>query len=163
MGLETSCTFLPTECPLVSHVIISFQKHHSPSMTAVPEEKELEGSIKVLRPLNQAKTDQVNYHSLVKVYPTPQDKERSTQPDNPRLSQKKAKATKSEERPQAQSEKQDDGSKYAMSELEAMLGITVQETLPASLAQTSKETTVPPTAATKSRTKHYHPPGVASR
>jgi len=52
MGLETSCTFLPTECPLVSHVIISFQKHHSPSMTTVPEEKELEGAIKVLRPLN---------------------------------------------------------------------------------------------------------------
>jgi len=99
----------------------------------------------------------------VKVYPTPQDREKNTQPDNPKLSQKKAKTTKIEDRPQAQAEKQDDGNKYAMSELEAMLGITVQETLPASLAQTGKETTVPPAAATKARTKHYHPPGVASR
>jgi len=24
MGLETSVTFLPSECPLVSHVIVSF-------------------------------------------------------------------------------------------------------------------------------------------
>lgn len=94
-------------------------------MTAVPEEKELEGAIKVLRPLNQAKTDQVNYHSIVKVYPTPQDKEKNTQPENPKPNQKKAKAIKNEERSQAQADKQDEGNKYAMSELEAMLGITV--------------------------------------
>jgi hypothetical protein len=35
------------------------------------------------------------------VYTTPQDKEKSTQPDNPKVSQKKAKATKNEDRPQA--------------------------------------------------------------
>jgi hypothetical protein len=30
-SLEMSCMFLPTECPLVSHVITSYQKHHSPA------------------------------------------------------------------------------------------------------------------------------------
>jgi len=30
-ALEASCTFLPSECPLVSHIIISYQKHHSPA------------------------------------------------------------------------------------------------------------------------------------
>ena len=37
MALEASSTFLPSECPLVSHVIMSFQKHHSPAMTSIPE------------------------------------------------------------------------------------------------------------------------------
>jgi len=31
MALENSCTFLPSECPLVSHIIMSYQKHHSPA------------------------------------------------------------------------------------------------------------------------------------
>ena len=29
-AIECACTFLPTECPLVGHVIQSYQKHHSP-------------------------------------------------------------------------------------------------------------------------------------
>ena len=37
MALETCGTFLPSECPLVSHMIMSFQKHHSPAMTTIPE------------------------------------------------------------------------------------------------------------------------------
>lgn len=62
MGLETSGTFLPSECPLVSHIIISFQKHHSPAMTVIPEAGPLQESVKVLRPLNQVKMDLINYH-----------------------------------------------------------------------------------------------------
>ncbi len=31
-ALENSCTFLPSECPLVSHIIMSYQKHHSPAL-----------------------------------------------------------------------------------------------------------------------------------
>jgi hypothetical protein len=41
MALEACGTFLPSECPLVSHMIISFQKHHSPSMTSIPEDEAL--------------------------------------------------------------------------------------------------------------------------
>lgn len=62
MALETCGTFLPSECPLVSHMIISFQKHHSPSMTAIPEDDVLSEQITVLRPLNEVKMDQINYH-----------------------------------------------------------------------------------------------------
>lgn len=57
MGLETSGTFLPSECPLVSHVILSFQKHHSPAMTTIPEQASVSEDVKVMRPLNQVKMD----------------------------------------------------------------------------------------------------------
>jgi hypothetical protein len=30
-ALEMSCTFLPSECPLVKHVLLSYQKWHDPS------------------------------------------------------------------------------------------------------------------------------------
>ena len=62
MALESCGTFLPSECPLVSHMIMSFQKHHSPAMTSIPEEEVLNEDIKVLRPLNEVKMDQINYH-----------------------------------------------------------------------------------------------------
>ena len=29
-SLEICCKFLPPECPLLSHVYLSYQKHHSP-------------------------------------------------------------------------------------------------------------------------------------
>jgi len=62
MSLEVSGTFLPSECPLVSHVITSFAKHYSPAMITIPEDQELVEKIKVLRPLNEVKNDQINYH-----------------------------------------------------------------------------------------------------
>lgn len=62
MALETCSTFLPSECPLVSHMIMSFQKHHSPAMTTIKEGEELDEVIKVLRPLNEVKSDTINYH-----------------------------------------------------------------------------------------------------
>jgi hypothetical protein len=68
MGLETSGTFLPSECPLVSHVILSFQKHHSLAMTTIPEQASVSEDVKVMRPLNQVKMDQINYHQILKVY-----------------------------------------------------------------------------------------------
>ena len=57
MALESCGTFLPSECPLVSHMIMSFQKHHSPAMTTIPEDEILNEDIKVLRPLNEVKMD----------------------------------------------------------------------------------------------------------
>lgn len=68
MGLEVSGTFLPSECPLVSHIILSFQKHHSPAMTSIPESQPLSDAIKILRPLNDVKSDQINYHQIIKVF-----------------------------------------------------------------------------------------------
>jgi hypothetical protein len=30
-ALEISCTFLPSECPLLNHILLSYQKHHDPA------------------------------------------------------------------------------------------------------------------------------------
>ena len=30
-SLEIACTFLPSDCPLLNHVLLSYQKHHAPS------------------------------------------------------------------------------------------------------------------------------------
>ena len=30
-ALEIGCSFLPSECPLVNHILMSYNKHHSPS------------------------------------------------------------------------------------------------------------------------------------
>ncbi|CDW76372.1 UNKNOWN [Stylonychia lemnae] len=69
-ALETSGTFLPSECPLVSHIIMSYQKHHSPAMTTIPEDEPLLEELKVVRPLNEIKNDQVNYHQIIRAYNT---------------------------------------------------------------------------------------------
>ena len=68
MALETCGTFLPSECPLVSHMIMSFQKHHSPAMTTIQEDAVLNEDIKVLRPLNEVKMDQINYHQIIRSF-----------------------------------------------------------------------------------------------
>ena len=67
-ALETSGTFLPSECPLVSHIIMSYQKHHSPALTSIPEDGVLEEELKVIRPLNEIKNDSVNYHQIIRTY-----------------------------------------------------------------------------------------------
>jgi len=41
-ALEVSCSFLPSESPLVSHILSSYQKHHAPVQEAIPEEDEAE-------------------------------------------------------------------------------------------------------------------------
>lgn len=70
MALETSGTFLPSECPLVGHVIMSYQKHHSPAMTTILEDEPLLEELKVIRPLNEIKNDIVNYHQIIRAYNT---------------------------------------------------------------------------------------------
>ena len=37
-ALEISCTFLPSESPLVSHIYSSYKKHHAPVNQVIPEE-----------------------------------------------------------------------------------------------------------------------------
>jgi hypothetical protein len=68
MALEAAGTFLPSECPLVSHIILSYQKHHSPALTTIPEDEPLFEELKVVRPLNEIRntcngsSEVVNYH-----------------------------------------------------------------------------------------------------
>lgn len=61
-ALEASARFLPSECPLVAHVITNYQKHHSPALTTILEDEPLEEDLKVIRPLNEVKNDNINYY-----------------------------------------------------------------------------------------------------
>ena len=71
MALEAAGTFLPSECPLVSHIIVSYQKHHSPALTTIPEDAPLNEDLKVVRPLNEIRnsgSDTINYHQIIRSY-----------------------------------------------------------------------------------------------
>ena len=50
-ALEISCKFLPSECPLFNHILLSYSKHHDPSMQRIDEDQEQEDVISVLKPL----------------------------------------------------------------------------------------------------------------
>lgn len=48
-------------------------------MTAIPEDEVLSEQITVLRPLNEVKMDQINYHQMLKKYDLkPRPKEKSS-------------------------------------------------------------------------------------
>jgi hypothetical protein len=34
-SLEVAASFLPSDCPLLNHVLLSYQKHHAPSQIAI--------------------------------------------------------------------------------------------------------------------------------
>lgn len=65
-ALEASSRFLPSECPLVAHVITNYQKHHSPVLSTIPEDDIVDEPLKVIRPLNEVKNDNINYHQIIK-------------------------------------------------------------------------------------------------
>lgn len=50
-ALDIACAFLPSECPLFNHILLSYQKHHDPTMQPIDEDKEQEDTLAVLRPL----------------------------------------------------------------------------------------------------------------
>lgn len=50
-ALEVVCSFLPSECPLLNHVLLSYQKHHEPSQQVIQEDQELTDVLNVIRPL----------------------------------------------------------------------------------------------------------------
>lgn len=39
-ALDIACAFLPSECPLFNHILLSYQKHHDPTMQPIEEDKE---------------------------------------------------------------------------------------------------------------------------
>ena len=64
--MESSSRFLPSECPLVAHVITNYQKHHSPALTTIPEDEILDEDLRVVRPLNEVKNDNINYYQIIR-------------------------------------------------------------------------------------------------
>lgn len=74
-ALEISCSFLPSESPLVSHIHQSYKKHHAPVGQVISEEDETDNGkkknqkrndldLKVIRPLQGI--DQAKYQPLVR-------------------------------------------------------------------------------------------------
>ncbi|TNV86847.1 hypothetical protein FGO68_gene1369 [Halteria grandinella] len=51
-ALDVAISFLPSECPLVTHILTSYQKHHAPVQQEIPEDQEPQNhGLKVIRPL----------------------------------------------------------------------------------------------------------------
>jgi hypothetical protein len=51
ISLEVACSFLPSDCPLLNHILLSYQKHHAPSQTAIPENNSIDEKLRVIKPL----------------------------------------------------------------------------------------------------------------
>ena len=66
-ALEISCTFLPSESPLVSHIFSSYKKHHAPVNQVIAEDKQIQDdqlTLKIIRPL--AGIDQAKQSPMVR-------------------------------------------------------------------------------------------------
>ena len=48
-AVEMAITFLPSESPLVSHILMSYEKHHSPSNMVIPENESQDKFIRIVR------------------------------------------------------------------------------------------------------------------
>jgi len=48
-SLEVCCSFLPSDCPLVNHIILSYNKHHAPSSQVIEEGKESNDKLEVVK------------------------------------------------------------------------------------------------------------------
>jgi hypothetical protein len=50
MSLDIACSFLPSDCPLLNHILLSYQKHHAPSQSQIPENSSLDEKLRVIKP-----------------------------------------------------------------------------------------------------------------
>ena len=48
-AVEMAISFLPSESPLVSHILMSYEKHHSPSNMIIPENESQDRHIRIVR------------------------------------------------------------------------------------------------------------------
>ena len=68
-SLEVACIFLPSECPLLNHIMLSYQKHHSPTQYTIPEESEYTDNLMVVKPLKGIQT--CKYNPVIRITPKP--------------------------------------------------------------------------------------------
>lgn len=59
-SLEVAVSFLPSDCPLLNHILLSYQKHHAPSQNIIPEEKGILETLRVLKPLRGIEIQKFN-------------------------------------------------------------------------------------------------------
>lgn len=50
MSLDIACSFLPSDCPLLNHILLSYQKHHAPSQSQIPENAAVDEKLRVIKP-----------------------------------------------------------------------------------------------------------------
>jgi len=50
-SLELAVSFLPSDAPVVKHIVSSYQKHHSPAYQQIPENEEFNSDVKIVKPL----------------------------------------------------------------------------------------------------------------
>ena len=50
-SLEVACSFLPSDCPLLNHILLSYQKHHAPSQSSIPENVNTSDYLRVVKPV----------------------------------------------------------------------------------------------------------------
>ena len=68
-SLEIACVFLPSEWPLLNHILISYQKHHAPTQYTIPEESEYTDNLAIITPLKGIQA--CKYNPVVRVTPKP--------------------------------------------------------------------------------------------
>jgi hypothetical protein len=68
-SLEIATVFFPSECPLLSHILLSYQKHHSPIQYAIPEESEYNDNLAILKPLTGMQSGKFN--PIIRITPKP--------------------------------------------------------------------------------------------
>ncbi|CAI2377629.1 unnamed protein product [Moneuplotes crassus] len=68
-SLEIACVFLPSECPLLNHILLSYQKHHAPSQYTIPEDSEYQDNLVIIKPMNGMQS--CKYNPIVRKTPKP--------------------------------------------------------------------------------------------
>lgn len=66
-SLEIACTFLPSDWPLVNHILLSYQKHHSPAQQKISEDAPNEDILEIVKPLAGIETNK--YQPLIRKVP----------------------------------------------------------------------------------------------
>ena len=56
-AVELAVNFLPSNAPLVKHIVTSYQKHHSPSNDKIPENEEVNEAVEMFKAQNGIMSD----------------------------------------------------------------------------------------------------------
>ena len=68
-SLEIACVFLPSEWPLVNHILLSYQKHHAPTQYTIPEDSEYNDNLMIIKAMDGMQSSK--FHPIVRVTPKP--------------------------------------------------------------------------------------------
>ena len=66
-SLEVACSFLPSDCPLLNHILLSYQKHHAPSQSTIPENTNTNEYLRVVKPITGI--DNCRFRPIVRAIP----------------------------------------------------------------------------------------------